>query len=728
MLKRILLLTVALSIVGIILIVFAHKPGDIDPAEIMILNQGWKFHAGDDTSWAQPAFDDQSWTNIDPTEDIHDSFPRLKKSGIAWLRIKIPRDTLQKKGMVAISISQSVASEIYLNGKLLFRYGDLGKEGHGVKTYDPLGVPKPFPYSTDSVQLIAARVALPLTRTWYTIVFGNTNPLLRTFLIALDRSYTIYFDITSRGLAFSYSLVGLFLMLFILHLSFFILYPVQKANFHFAMFALSTCIANLFQLVATIYIHSVESKFYLTNLAFDCYVVAALFLTYSLQIFLKRNVDIYFLFILLFGLVSIIAAAIFYKIGTLIPIVAEMLLFFNIVRLALIFLARKVQGAWIIMIGAVANIIFFMSFIFEVLRLDITNGFFNNPIIITSALNNLSFPISMTLFLALDFAFTNKMLKATIKENAALSDKNMAQQLEKQELLSSINQQLETQVNQRTVELSKSLENLKATQSQLIQSEKMASLGELTAGIAHEIQNPLNFVNNFSEINRELIDEASLVIKSGNPNEIASLLSTLRENEEKISHHGKRADGIVKGMLQHSRETKGQKEPTDLNALADEYLRLSFQGMRSKDKSFNAALQTHFDQSIGEVNIIPQDIGRVLLNVYNNAFYAVNEKMKNPPPLNVSKKYEPTVSITTRFIKPPSGGSGVEIRVSDNGVGIPDSAIGKIFQPFFTTKPSGQGTGLGLSLSYDIVKAHGGEIKVQSTEGEGTEFIVNLPV
>jgi signal transduction histidine kinase/ligand-binding sensor domain-containing protein len=269
---------------------------------------------------------------------------------------------------------------------------------------------------------------------------------------------------------------------------------------------------------------------------------------------------------------------------------------------------------------------------------------------------------------------------------------------------------------------------LKTTQQQLIQSEKMASLGELTAGIAHEILNPLNFVNNFSELNRELIDEAFLANKSGNQNETASLLATLRENEEKISHHGKRADGIVKGMLQHSRDTRGQKEPTNLNALADEYLRLSYQGLRAKDKSFNASIQTNFDESIGDVNIIPQDIGRVLLNLYNNAFYAVNEKMKTALPLKGERMYEPKVTVTTSAISLPLGGRGIEIRVSDNGIGIPQNAISKIFQPFFTTKPSGQGTGLGLSLSYDIVKVHGGEIEVQSTEGEGAEFIVNLPV
>jgi len=268
----------------------------------------------------------------------------------------------------------------------------------------------------------------------------------------------------------------------------------------------------------------------------------------------------------------------------------------------------------------------------------------------------------------------------------------------------------------------KTLDELKTTQAQLIQSEKMASLGELTAGIAHEIQNPLNFVNNFSEVNNELIDEMQSEIKSGNTDEAINISNDIKGNQDKIIFHGKRADAIVKGMLQHSRTSSSQKEPTDINALADEYLRLSYHGLRAKDKSFNATMQTDFDDSIGKINIIPQDIGRVLLNLYNNAFYAVTEKKKQQ-----GEGYEPTVSVSTKSFKTPSGGLGVLISVKDNGNGIPQKVVDKIFQPFFTTKPTGQGTGLGLSLSYDIVKAHGGEIKVETKEGEGSEFIIHLP-
>jgi two-component system, NtrC family, sensor kinase len=266
--------------------------------------------------------------------------------------------------------------------------------------------------------------------------------------------------------------------------------------------------------------------------------------------------------------------------------------------------------------------------------------------------------------------------------------------------------------------IEQTLNHLKSTQSQLIQSEKMASLGELTAGIAHEIQNPLNFVNNFSEVSNELIDEMKTELSKENYEDANAIADDLKQNLEKINHHGKRADAIVKGMLQHSRSSTGVKEPTDINALADEYLRLSYHGMRAKDKNFNVEFKTDFDNSIQKINIVPQDIGRVLLNLFNNAFYATNEKKKT-----ADENYKPLISVQTKKIS-----DKVEIRVSDNGNGIPASIKEKIFQPFFTTKPTGQGTGLGLSLSYDIIKAHNGGIKVKTEEGARTEFIVQLSI
>ena len=262
------------------------------------------------------------------------------------------------------------------------------------------------------------------------------------------------------------------------------------------------------------------------------------------------------------------------------------------------------------------------------------------------------------------------------------------------------------------------LNELRSTQNQLIQSEKMASLGELTAGIAHEIQNPLNFVNNFSDVNREMIDELKEELKAGNTDEALAIADDIQQNEEKINHHGKRADFIVKGMLQHSRTGTGERQPTNVNILADEFLKLSYHGLRAKDKSFNAELITDFDEKLPKVNIVQQDIGRVMLNLFNNAFYAVNEKMKT-----AGADYKPEVTVTTAVEN-----NWVTITVKDNGIGIPDAIRDKIMQPFFTTKPTGQGTGLGLSLSYDIVvKGHGGQLAVTSEEGAYTQFTVSLP-
>ena len=261
---------------------------------------------------------------------------------------------------------------------------------------------------------------------------------------------------------------------------------------------------------------------------------------------------------------------------------------------------------------------------------------------------------------------------------------------------------------------------LKATQTQLIQSEKMASLGELTAGIAHEIQNPLNFVNNFSEVNKELAraERGTMKMESTYKNQLEEIAGSINNNQEKILHHGKRADAIVKGMLQHSRSSTGIKEPTDINQLADEYLRLAYHGLRAKDKSFNTAMKTELDPQIGKVNLVAQDIGRVLLNLFNNAFYAVNERKQQ-----ADAHYQPLIELSTK-----KTGGKIYISIRDNGNGIPKKVMDKIFQPFFTTKPTGQGTGLGLSLSFDIIKAHGGEWQVQGHEGEGAEFRILIPV
>ena len=291
-----------------------------------------------------------------------------------------------------------------------------------------------------------------------------------------------------------------------------------------------------------------------------------------------------------------------------------------------------------------------------------------------------------------------------MKDIKKLSDLTLEQEKEKQHLLASQNEALEKQVEERTAELRQSLENLQATQTQLVQAEKMASLGELTAGIAHEIQNPLNFVNNFSEVSVELIDELYTELEKGDINEGKIIADDLKSNLEKITHHGKRAGDIVKGMLHHSRKSTGQKELTDINTLCDEYLRLAYHGLRAKDKSCNAAMITDFDPDIPKLEVVSQDLGRVILNIITNAFYAVNERSKNG-----ESGYEPSVIVGTKKYE-----NTIEIIIKDNGPGIPGHIKDKIFQPFFTTKPTGQGTGLGLSLAYDVVNSHEGKLRVES--------------
>lgn len=316
------------------------------------------------------------------------------------------------------------------------------------------------------------------------------------------------------------------------------------------------------------------------------------------------------------------------------------------------------------------------------------------------------------------------------KQQKTLEKERLERKLEEEQnrLMAARKEELEVMVAERTVELTrqkedlqKALADLSSMQHQLIQQEKLASLGELTAGIAHEIQNPLNFVNNFSEVSSELIDELQ-VEQQKDLRDLANegqLLETLKENLAKIRHHGRRADSIVKGMLQHSRRSSGKLEAVDLNGLTDEYLRLSFHGFRAKDKTFNAKLETDFDDQVGNIKVLPQEFGRVILNLLTNAFYSVNQKRKHQP-----ENFCPTIWVQTRKLK-----DRVLIRIKDNGVGIPPNVLDKIFQPFFSTKPSGEGTGLGLSLSYDIItKAHKGEMKAETKEGEFAEFKIYIPI
>jgi signal transduction histidine kinase len=390
-------------------------------------------------------------------------------------------------------------------------------------------------------------------------------------------------------------------------------------------------------------------------------------------------------------------------------------------RLTVLALRQRQRGAWIIATGFAVGLFFALVFVTMIIA----------KMEFSTLMENLFFPLiylppalGISLFLAREFALDSQLLQLKLDEVEKLSAKTLAQEQDKQALLAQQNETLEQQVQQRTAALQRSLTELRTTQAQLIQREKMASLGELTAGIAHEIQNPLNFVNNFADVSTELCQEAQDVMADetlllSRKEELTNLLRDLGENQAKITQHGRRAASIVRSMLEHARASSGERQPTDLNALCEEYLRLAYQGLRAKDKTFNATLATDFAPQLPLVTVASADLGRVLLNLLTNAFYAVHQRQQKGEAC-----YVPTVRICTRQID-----QRIEIQVQDNGLGIPAQIKAKVFQPFFTTKPAGEGTGLGLSLSYDIItKGHSGTLSVESSEGKGSLFIITLPI
>ena len=694
------------------------------PSEGILLDKGWRHIIGDNPEFAKPAFDDGSWQPINPTLDVHDTLQQLS-AGVVWFRLHLTPDSSTARSQLALVIQQSGASEIYLNGIKIESYGVVSSDLEKVKAHDPLWKPLPVTLNLAG-NVLAIRYALQPNIS-YTKVFETENPAFAIKLMHADDAVDYHHGNASKIIGFTAVLIGISLMIVILHLSFYILYPSQKANLYFAMFAIFYCIGSVTQLLYWLYPMGVGNKFYLGNFTFLFFTLGYVCQLITTYLFLERRKDFSFYFLIALGVIALAFNVWPYgwgwKFGS--PIF-DLLVQINIARIAILATIKKQRGAWIIAVGAVNTLIFFAIFL--------SQGTFTNTSfvlslpairIFTYVMQNISLPTASSVFLAFEFAFINRAIQQKLVEVSELSKKNLAHQKEKQQILEAQNETLEKQVQERTNSLTQSLQDLKATQSQLIQSEKMASLGELTAGIAHEIQNPLNFVNNFSDINKELVGELRQEIKKGNLNEADSIADSIETNEEKINHHGRRADAIVKGMLQHSRSSTNVKEPTNINTLADEYLRLAYHGWRAKDKSFQATLNTHYDATIGNIDIVPQDIGRVMLNLINNAFYAVSEKKKQLSENGASDSdgFVPSVSIATT-----KSSNKIQISIKDNGNGVPEKVMDKIFQPFFTTKPTGQGTGLGLSLSYDIVKAHGGELTAESLVGEGSLFTIQLPL
>jgi two-component system NtrC family sensor kinase len=664
----------------------------------------WYFKQGHNAGWAKGELDTSDWVIFRPVEmDEKQADHNGRRE--AWFRTNFKIDNSLVDTPINFKFGLYGAGEVYLDGKLIKSFGNTGKDKKTYKAYTSSHhLPFQFTLDTSKVHVLAIHAVdyvLPLinkkhNKGWYFQIWDQKG----TDEYAKHIEEEPFFNTIWLS-------VGTLLCLLFWSLAF-----QNRKEKNMWLIALTSSSLLAYSICVWMPHNAYASKLllFLTNDYFLFITDKFLFVFGVLLVvnLFKRKVTQFLKVILSIILLSAVVDILYTEgLASLIGMILTLLINCYYV----ISSRNSLKGAqWFIVAGVLLTYLLALTFG--------CIGFLN-LFPITSTIAGLfytgfflSLPVCLLFYIVFRFKEFINEVQYNSQEVLKLSEEKKLQALNQQKLL-------EEEVARQTVELRTSLENLKSTQSQLIQSEKMASLGELTAGIAHEIQNPLNFVNNFSEVNKELLIELKEEIKNGNLEEVNSIADDVISNEEKINHHGKRADAIVKGMLQHSRSTSAVKEPTDINKLADEYLRLAYHGLRAKDKSFNATMKTDFDATIGNIEIIPQDMGRVILNLITNAFYATNEKQALRQVQG--ENYEPTVTVGTKKV-----GDTVEISVKDNGNGIPQSAIDKIFQPFFTTKPTGQGTGLGLSLSYDIVKAHGGELKVETVEGDGTTFIISL--
>ncbi len=681
-------------------------------------NLNWKYHAGDDLRWKDPAFDDRSWKFLN-TDFNPDSLQKGDWLGIGWFRLKIIIDSSLRNKSISLVLTHFGASEVYFDGILLNRYGIPSADKEKERTYRPLNLqPISLPLSDHREYLLAVRYSfLDAQRIKDRYINGSLfkydNPGYAGFKVHFARSRDSI-DLFGESLRTNLLYVTItFAALFLIgcfHLSLYLFYARDRSNFFLAILNFTVAcfiFADWFPTYTNLGLRSAMFNDLIVWISWNFWVPVLMLAYYS--VFYKklpRYVWLYFsgVVIMLINWIQPINA--YFKIHNWLMYIAWV----DMLRIFIRSVMRKEKNVWIVGIGVMVSQsawILYQSPIPTFRRID---G-------ISIYIIALAVPVSLLIFNALRTARTTINLENQLAEVLRLSELSNKQEQEKQKILTAQKETLEQQVKDRTIELSHSLENLRSTQEQLIHAEKMASMGELTAGIAHEIQNPLNFVNNFSEINRELIQDLKKELTSDTNIEAAAILDNIEGNEEKISEHGQRADAIVKSMLLHSRSSSGQKELVDINALADEYLTLAYHGMRAKDKSFSATMKTDLDPKVGKIRLIPQEISRVLMNLLNNAFYEVSEKKKI-----MSADYEPTVTLTTK-----KTADKLQIIINDNGRGIPDKIRAKIFQPFFTTKPSGKGAGLGLSLSYDIVKAHGGELSFDSKDGEYAVFTMMLP-
>ena len=666
---------------------------------------GWIFQQGNDPNWANEKVDTSDWEKMNPTQlstALEDRFGRIE----GWFRLKFKLDHSFKGLPLGISRHLWAASDVYINGDLIHSFGNTGStfEGYNPLAKEPISVH----LEVDKVYVLAVHVVTyETTFTQREIRLKPEN--LQNFINLTGPAYSRWVEKDiQRGYTYGGICIGIAALLVFL---FWLLVALNRTQ---KVFRLIACLATLVLIYAVGFFYSyfyelsysAEKIRFLIVIAVQGFTV--LFGLLILEwVLLKRTSWITLAFIFILTITSVVAHlfSISWPFGIAFTMLLGYLVYLLITQRA------SIKGAELAVVASIVIPTIAMSIYIFVHKysLDLYEEY--DKLIIS--LTILAAPFMLMIYISMRFKEVLKNMEEEAKKVLQVTE-------EKKQLLADQNLLLEKQVKERTSALNTSLANLKATQTQLIHSEKMASLGELTAGIAHEIQNPLNFVNNFSEVSNELVDEMNEELGKGDVEEAKAISKDIKQNLEKITHHGKRADAIVKGMLQHSRNTTAEKAPTDINKLTDEYLRLAYHGLRAKDKSFNATLETDFDEQVGLVDVMAQDMGRVILNLITNAFYAINEKKHA---IN-GAQYSPTVSVSTKKQK-----DSIHISVQDNGNGIPKHAITKIFQPFFTTKPTGQGTGLGLSVSYDIVtKGHGGTLQVETDVGQGTTFIISIPV
>lgn len=681
----------------------------------------WRFRAGDSTGWASPTYDDRHWVALAPSNDL-DENSQLWQTKQGWFRQTFRLRQLTNQDLM-ITIRQFGQSEVYLDGRRLgtlkpARY-DSGGSQRTVGLF-------PFQIADTNQHTLAVRYAFRADPLIGAVV--DKDPF-RLDLETREQAGLTLLDEQQNAAGLTGLLIGVFGLLSLLHWLFYRANPTQRV--HRVLSVTMLAFTGTFLMdqadhyIGTLTLDSLRGA--LSELIFNAAFALLLLAVYT---YLDRRPGKVF-----WCLVAVqMGAAVYAVFVARLPANLVWIPFGGVLidYIRVSWLAKRdnkdadARLPWhslrvtLYALLAVVPVAILVSLFVRQLKLGAGQDWIMLPVVLLLLLAVFSIPLGLSLSLVRDYARTYRTLQNKWRQVEELSAQTLIQEQEKQQLLARQNDELEQQVADRTAQLTRSLLDLRRTQQQLVQQEKMASLGELTAGIAHEIQNPLNFVTNFSEVSDELIVELRQEQHKSMRDQAleAELLDDLQQNIQKVAHHGKRASAIVKGMLEHSRSERGAAQPVNINGLAHEYLQIAYESQRAKDKSFTVELITDLASDLPILAVIPQDLGRVLLNLYHNAFYAVRQKQ-----LTANAIYQPKITLETRQEQ-----GHIQIRVTDNGTGMAESIRAKVFQPFFTTKPTGEGTGLGLSLSYDIItKGHNGSLLVHSQEGEGTEFMIQLP-